>query len=172
MHYINFVWFSCIFYQGHTVSGPDHHTTFECFVYHDSDFFFQAMKTYHTYQTESKQAESKLRTVECQKNKLEQQLAGKNISSNKKLKSWIRQTEKVRFLLAIKNISSNHKLKAFRRQTEKVSFLLAIKNISSNRKLKAFSRQTEKVGPLWISTPFTVKHNNNFARGYKIYICI
>ena len=57
--------------------------------------FFQAMKTYHTYQTESMQAESKLRAMELQKNKLEQQLAGKNISSNRKLKTFTRQTEKV-----------------------------------------------------------------------------
>lgn len=55
----------------------------------------QAMKTYHTYQTESKQSESKLRTVESQKSKLEQQLQGKNVSSNRKLKSFMRQTEKV-----------------------------------------------------------------------------
>ena len=53
------------------------------------------MKTYHTYQTESMQAESKLRAMELQKNKLEQQLAGKNISSNRKLKTFTRQTEKV-----------------------------------------------------------------------------
>lgn len=53
------------------------------------------MKTYHTYQTESKQAESKLKTVEDQKSKLEQQLAGKNMANNRKLKTFIRQTEKV-----------------------------------------------------------------------------
>ena len=55
------------------------------------------MKTYHTYQTESKQAESKLRSVELQKSKLEQQLSGKNVSNNRKMKSFTRQTEKVKW---------------------------------------------------------------------------
>lgn len=41
------------------------------------------------------QAESKLRAMESQKNKLEQQLAGKNIATNRKLKTFTRQTEKV-----------------------------------------------------------------------------
>ncbi|XP_056000092.1 SLIT-ROBO Rho GTPase-activating protein 1-like isoform X8 [Ostrea edulis] len=81
-----------------------------------------AMKTYHTYQTESKQAESKLRTVECQKNKLEQQLAGKNISSNKKLKSWIRQTEKKQ------NKYSENKLKALKSRND---YLLCIESANA-----------------------------------------
>jgi len=55
----------------------------------------QAMKTYHTYQTESKQAEAKLQAAETQKSKLEQQLSDKNVSNNRKLKSFHRQTEKV-----------------------------------------------------------------------------
>ncbi|XP_069141663.1 SLIT-ROBO Rho GTPase-activating protein 1-like isoform X3 [Argopecten irradians] len=53
-----------------------------------------AMKTYHTYQSESKQAEAKLKAVETQKSKLELQLSGKNVSNNRKLKSFTRQTEK------------------------------------------------------------------------------
>ncbi|XP_071121830.1 SLIT-ROBO Rho GTPase-activating protein 3-like isoform X3 [Mytilus edulis] len=53
-----------------------------------------AMKTYHAYQSDSKSAEAKLKTVETQKAKLEQQLAGKNATSNRKLKSFNRQTEK------------------------------------------------------------------------------
>ena len=41
------------------------------------------MKTYHMYQNESKQAEMKLRNVEGQKQKVEQQLSGKNTTSRK-----------------------------------------------------------------------------------------
>ncbi|KAH9512475.1 SLIT-ROBO Rho GTPase-activating protein 3 [Bulinus truncatus] len=52
-----------------------------------------AMKTYHLYQNESKQAELKLRNVESQKLKVEQQLSGKNTSS-RKLKGLERQFEK------------------------------------------------------------------------------
>lgn len=55
----------------------------------------QAMKTYHAYQSDSKSAEAKLNAVETQKAKLEQQLAGKNLTSNRKLKAFYRQTEKV-----------------------------------------------------------------------------
>ena len=53
-----------------------------------------AMKTYHAYQSDSKSAEAKLNAVETQKAKLEQQLAGKNLTSNRKLKAFYRQTEK------------------------------------------------------------------------------
>ncbi|KAL5014667.1 hypothetical protein ScPMuIL_008937 [Solemya velum] len=53
-----------------------------------------AMKTYHTYQSESKQAESKLKAVELQKQKLEQQLSAKSQNTSKKLKSLCRQVEK------------------------------------------------------------------------------
>ena len=56
------------------------------------------MKTYHAYQSESKQAESKLRSVESQKNKVEQQLSGKNITSSRKLKGLERQAEKVQHI--------------------------------------------------------------------------
>ncbi|XP_059167757.1 SLIT-ROBO Rho GTPase-activating protein 1-like isoform X4 [Physella acuta] len=52
-----------------------------------------AMKTYHLYQNESKQAELKLKNVESQKQKVEQQLSGKN-SSSRKLKGLERQVEK------------------------------------------------------------------------------
>ncbi|KAJ8302227.1 hypothetical protein KUTeg_021214 [Tegillarca granosa] len=76
-----------------------------------------AMKTYHTYQTESKQSEAKLRTVESQKSKLEQQLQGKNVSSNRKLKSFIRQTEKRQ------NKYSENKLKALKARND---YLLCI----------------------------------------------
>jgi hypothetical protein len=53
------------------------------------------MKTYHIYQAEAKQAEVKLRNVEQQKAKVEQQLSGKNTTS-RKLKGLERQSEKVR----------------------------------------------------------------------------
>ena len=56
------------------------------------------MKTYHSYQADSKTAESKLKAVEAQKGKLEQQLAGKNLTSNRKLKSFNRNIEKVQYL--------------------------------------------------------------------------
>ncbi|CAG5119867.1 unnamed protein product [Candidula unifasciata] len=52
-----------------------------------------AMKTYHLYQNESKQAELKLRNVESQKQKVEQQLSSKNTTS-RKLKGLERQAEK------------------------------------------------------------------------------
>ncbi|KAK7503696.1 hypothetical protein BaRGS_00005235, partial [Batillaria attramentaria] len=52
-----------------------------------------AMKTYHIYQAEAKQAEVKLRSVESQKAKVEQQLSGKNTTS-RKLKGLERQAEK------------------------------------------------------------------------------
>ncbi|BFZ08300.1 hypothetical protein BsWGS_11339 [Bradybaena similaris] len=52
-----------------------------------------AMKTYHIYQNESKQAELKLKNVESQKQKVEQQLSGKNTTS-RKLKGLERQAEK------------------------------------------------------------------------------
>ena len=52
------------------------------------------MKTYHIYQAEAKQAEAKLRNVESQKAKVEQQLSGKNTTS-RKLKGLERQAEKV-----------------------------------------------------------------------------
>ena len=52
------------------------------------------MKTYHVYQSDAKQTESKLKNVELQKAKVEQQLLGK-VSSSRKLKGLERQTEKV-----------------------------------------------------------------------------
>ncbi|XP_076469342.1 SLIT-ROBO Rho GTPase-activating protein 1-like [Babylonia areolata] len=52
-----------------------------------------AMKTYHMYQAEAKQAEVKLRSVESQKTKVEQQLSGKNTTS-RKLRGLQRQVEK------------------------------------------------------------------------------
>ncbi|XP_025107166.1 SLIT-ROBO Rho GTPase-activating protein 3-like isoform X1 [Pomacea canaliculata] len=52
-----------------------------------------AMKTYHIYQADAKQAELKLRSVESQKTKVEQQLSGKN-STSRKLKGLERQAEK------------------------------------------------------------------------------
>lgn len=54
------------------------------------------MKTYHIYQADAKQAELKLRSVESQKTKVEQQLSGKN-STSRKLKGLERQAEKVVF---------------------------------------------------------------------------
>ena len=49
----------------------------------------QAMKTYHEYQSESKQAEAKLKYVQSQKPKYEKQ------KSKKKLKQYEKQVEKV-----------------------------------------------------------------------------
>ncbi|ESO99728.1 hypothetical protein LOTGIDRAFT_141691, partial [Lottia gigantea] len=75
-----------------------------------------AMKTYHAYQSESKQAEQKLRNVESQKNKVEQQLTGKNTSS-RKLKGLERQAEKRQAKY------SDNKLKALKARNE---YLLSI----------------------------------------------
>lgn len=58
------------------------------------------MKTYHIYQNESKQAELKLKNVESQKQKVEQQLSGKNTTS-RKLKGLERQAEKVILLVCL-----------------------------------------------------------------------
>ena len=44
------------------------------------------MKTYHQYQTESKQAEEALKKVQSQKAKVEQQLSGKSLSGSRKFK--------------------------------------------------------------------------------------
>jgi hypothetical protein len=50
---------------------------------------FQAMKTYHEYQSESKQAEAKLTYVQSQKPKYEK------TKSQKKIKQFEKQVEKV-----------------------------------------------------------------------------
>nr|XP_011416165.2 SLIT-ROBO Rho GTPase-activating protein 1 isoform X6 [Crassostrea gigas] len=81
-----------------------------------------AMKTYHTYQAESMQAESKLRAMESQKNKLEQQLAGKNIATNRKLKTFTRQTEKKQ------NKYSENKLKALKARND---YLLCVESANA-----------------------------------------
>ncbi|XP_053377967.1 SLIT-ROBO Rho GTPase-activating protein 1-like isoform X3 [Mercenaria mercenaria] len=46
----------------------------------------KAMKTYHQYQTDSKQAEEGLKKVQSQKAKVEQQLSGKSLSGSRKFK--------------------------------------------------------------------------------------
>ena len=53
----------------------------------------QAMKTYHVYHGESKQAESKLRYTESQKAKVEQHASKGTLS--RKFKNFEKQTEKV-----------------------------------------------------------------------------
>ncbi|XP_035828526.1 SLIT-ROBO Rho GTPase-activating protein 1 [Aplysia californica] len=75
-----------------------------------------AMKTYHIYQNESKQAEMKLKNVECQKHKVEQQLSGKNTTS-KKLKGLERQADKKQ------QKYSDNKLKALKARND---YLLCI----------------------------------------------
>ena len=67
-------------------------------IKYSTDGFFwlcsnQAMKTYHVYHNESKQAELKLKYIESQKLKVEQH-ASKGTAS-KKFKSFEKQTEKV-----------------------------------------------------------------------------
>ena len=66
---------------------------FEC-------IFLQAMKTYHEYQSESKQAEAKLKYVQSQKPKYEKQ------KSKKKLKQYEKQVEKVNIVYIIFFIKS------------------------------------------------------------------
>ena len=50
------------------------------------------MKTYHIYHGESKQAETKLRTVESQKQKVEHNVRG---TLSRKFRNYEKQTEKV-----------------------------------------------------------------------------
>ncbi|XP_048257474.1 SLIT-ROBO Rho GTPase-activating protein 1-like isoform X4 [Haliotis rufescens] len=80
-----------------------------------------AMKTYHIYQSESKQAESKLRSVESQKMKVEQQLSGKNTTS-RKLKGLERQAEKRQ------SKYSENKLKSLKARND---YLLCIEGANS-----------------------------------------
>lgn len=62
------------------------------------NFYFlhssQAMKTYHAYQNEAKNAENKLQEVQAQKKKLEQQLQGKT-GTTRGLKRFERREDKV-----------------------------------------------------------------------------
>lgn len=53
------------------------------------------MKTYHSYQAELRQAESKLRTAETQKNKLEQTLPQDKLDRSKKFKLMEKEVQKV-----------------------------------------------------------------------------
>lgn len=80
-----------------------------------------AMKTYHIYQAEAKQAEVKLRGVESQKAKVEQQLSGKNTTS-RKLKGLERQAEKKQ------QKYSENKLKALKARND---YLLCIEAANS-----------------------------------------
>ncbi|XP_064605017.1 SLIT-ROBO Rho GTPase-activating protein 3-like isoform X2 [Liolophura sinensis] len=75
-----------------------------------------AMRTYHVYQGESKQAEMKLQNVMGQKQKIEQQLAGKG-GTIRKLKSLERQIEKKQAKY------SENKLKALKARND---YLLSI----------------------------------------------
>ncbi|XP_076448200.1 SLIT-ROBO Rho GTPase-activating protein 1-like isoform X3 [Babylonia areolata] len=80
-----------------------------------------AMKTYHKYQAEAKHAEGKLRSVESQKNKVEQQLSGKNTSS-RKLKGLERDADKKQ------QKYSENKLKALKARND---YLLCIEAANS-----------------------------------------
>ena len=61
-------------------------------------FILKAMKTYHEYQSESKQAEAKLKYVQSQKPKYEKQ------KSKKKLKQYEKQVEKVIIFYKLKSL--------------------------------------------------------------------
>lgn len=54
------------------------------------------MKTYHSYQAELRQAESKLRSAEIQRNKLEQSLSQDKLDRSKKYKLMEKEVMKVR----------------------------------------------------------------------------
>lgn len=64
-------------------------------------FTFQAMKTYHQYQIESKTAEEALKKVQSQKAKIEQQLSGKSLSGSRKFKKIEKQEEEVTAVLPV-----------------------------------------------------------------------
>lgn len=53
------------------------------------------MKTYHQYQTDSKQAEDALKKVQSQKAKVEQQLSGKSLHGSRKFKKIEKLKEEV-----------------------------------------------------------------------------
>ena len=59
----------------------------------------QAMKTYHQYQQESKQAEEALRKVQSQKSKVETQLSGKSLTTSRKFKKIEKQEDEVRVMV-------------------------------------------------------------------------
>lgn len=54
------------------------------------------MKTYHSYQVELRQAESKLRSAEIQRSKLEQTLSQDKLDRSKKYKLMEKEVMKVR----------------------------------------------------------------------------
>lgn len=53
------------------------------------------MKTYHSYQVELRQAESKLRSAEIQRAKLEQTLSQDKLDRSKKYKLMEKEVQKV-----------------------------------------------------------------------------
>lgn len=58
------------------------------------------MKTYHTYQTDCKEAEKKLRSAENQRTKLQQAVPKEKLERSKKFKLIEKEVLKVSFLLA------------------------------------------------------------------------
>lgn len=57
------------------------------------------MRTYHTYQTEYKNAETKLRNFEAQRTKLEQVIPQEKLEKNKKFRLIEKEIQKVIWLL-------------------------------------------------------------------------
>jgi SLIT-ROBO Rho GTPase activating protein len=91
----------------------------------------KAMKTYHDYQSESKQAEAKLKYVQSQKPKYEKQ------RSKKKLKQYEKQVEKVSQIL-IQNLQLQKKIS---------KLFLNLKRLQkyTETKVKAFKARNEYI---------------------------
>lgn len=68
----------------------------------------KAMKTYHQYQTDSKQAEEALRKVQSQKSKVEQQLSGKSLSTSRKFKKIEKQEDEKQEKYSVNKLKALH----------------------------------------------------------------
>lgn len=77
------------------------------------------MKTYHSYQAELRQAETKLRSAETQRNKLEQSLSQDKLDRSKKYKLMEKEVQKR------KSKYADAKLKALKARNEYILCLEA-----------------------------------------------
>lgn len=116
-----------------------------------------AMKTYHIYQADAKQAEVKLRSVESQKAKVESQLSGKNTSTSRKLKGLERQAEKKQ------QKYSENKLKSLKARND---YLLCIEAANS-----AISKYfSDDISDLMDCMDFG--YHNSVGRGMMMYLSV
>ncbi|XP_052282439.1 SLIT-ROBO Rho GTPase-activating protein 1-like isoform X2 [Dreissena polymorpha] len=68
----------------------------------------KAMKTYHSYQQESKSAEEALKKVQSQKAKVEQQLSGKSLSTSRKFKKIEKQEDERQEKYSVNKLKALH----------------------------------------------------------------